>query len=152
MRVHDRALLRGGHYGQRSCEPHLQAEHMAAPTNAAKREKSSCQHGAVHTWHKAGLSLAKVEVCCWGKCGHRCSRLRLGHRPISSITTDGRMTAVTAVQRRAPVLARHRREHMRADPLVGIEDRDRHAVERPSSRSVGSRSGLYATAWHGALT
>src|SRR6476646_693690 len=26
-------------------------EHMAAPTNAAKREESSCQTGAVHTWH-----------------------------------------------------------------------------------------------------
>jgi len=31
---------------------------------------------------------------------------------------------------------------MRADPLVGIKDRDRHAVERPTSRGVGSRSGL----------
>src|SRR5258705_1565195 len=51
MRVYDRDLIRGGHYGQRSCEPHLQAEHMAAPTNAAKREESSCQLGAVHTWH-----------------------------------------------------------------------------------------------------
>ena len=51
MRVFDRDLIRGGHYGQRSCEPHLKAEHMAAPTNAAKRKKSSCQHGAVHTWH-----------------------------------------------------------------------------------------------------
>ena len=47
MRVFDRDLIRGGHYGQRSCEPHRKAEHMAAPTNAAKREKSSCQHGAV---------------------------------------------------------------------------------------------------------
>ena len=27
--------IRGGHYGQRSCEPHQQAEHMAAPTYAA---------------------------------------------------------------------------------------------------------------------
>jgi hypothetical protein len=27
---------------------------MAAPTNAAKREESSCQHGAVHTWHVTG--------------------------------------------------------------------------------------------------
>jgi hypothetical protein len=26
------------------------AEHMAAPTNPAKREESSCQLGAVHTW------------------------------------------------------------------------------------------------------
>jgi hypothetical protein len=49
MRLVDRDLIRGGHYGQRSCEPHQKAEHMAAPTNAAKREKSSCQHGAVHT-------------------------------------------------------------------------------------------------------
>jgi hypothetical protein len=40
MRAFDRDLIRGGHYGQRSCEPHLQAEHMAAPTNAAKREES----------------------------------------------------------------------------------------------------------------
>jgi len=50
MRLFDRDLIRGGHYGQRSCEPHQKAEHMAAPTKAAKREKSSCQHGAVHTW------------------------------------------------------------------------------------------------------
>jgi hypothetical protein len=35
MRPFDRDLVRGGHYGQRSCEPHQQAEHMAAPTNAA---------------------------------------------------------------------------------------------------------------------
>jgi hypothetical protein len=35
MRLVDRDLIRGGHYGQRSCEPHSKAEHMAAPTNAA---------------------------------------------------------------------------------------------------------------------
>jgi hypothetical protein len=35
MRACDRDLIRGGHYGQRSCEPHAKAEHMAAPTNAA---------------------------------------------------------------------------------------------------------------------
>ena len=29
MRVFGRDLIRGGHYGQRSCEPHLKAEHMA---------------------------------------------------------------------------------------------------------------------------
>jgi hypothetical protein len=32
MRVSDRDLIRGKHYGQRSCEPHSKAEHMAAPT------------------------------------------------------------------------------------------------------------------------
>src|SRR5207342_1492566 len=53
MRGIGRDLIRGGHYGQRSCEPHQKAEHMAAPTNAANREESSCQTGAVHTWHQA---------------------------------------------------------------------------------------------------
>jgi hypothetical protein len=36
MRAFDRDLIRGGHYGRRSCEPRKQAEHMAAATNAAK--------------------------------------------------------------------------------------------------------------------
>jgi len=32
-----------------------QAEHMAAPTNAAIREESPCQLGAVHTWPDSEL-------------------------------------------------------------------------------------------------
>src|SRR5450756_2892620 len=39
MRAIDRDLIRGGHYGQRPCVPHLKAEHMAAPTNAANVKK-----------------------------------------------------------------------------------------------------------------
>jgi hypothetical protein len=35
MRPFDRDLIRGEHYGQRSCVPHLQAEHMAVPTTPA---------------------------------------------------------------------------------------------------------------------
>ena len=58
MLAFGRDLIRGGHYGQRSCEPHLKAEHMAAPTNAAKREESPCQLGAVHTWGHSGLRQA----------------------------------------------------------------------------------------------
>jgi len=46
MRAFDRDLIRGGHYGQRSCEPRLKAEHTAAPTNL-RREESPCQLGAV---------------------------------------------------------------------------------------------------------
>src|SRR5712675_1010381 len=71
MRLIDRDLIRGGHYGQRSCEPHLKAEHMAAPTNAAKREESSCQLGAVHTWHKADKPTAPAFVRYWTNSGHR---------------------------------------------------------------------------------
>jgi hypothetical protein len=55
MRVVGRDLIRGGHYGQRSREPHLKAGHMAAPTNAAKCEESPCQPGAVHTWRMASF-------------------------------------------------------------------------------------------------
>jgi len=40
MRASDRDLIRGEHYGQRSCEPHPKAEHMAAPTNAANVKKA----------------------------------------------------------------------------------------------------------------
>src|SRR5271156_6565636 len=40
MRAFDRDLIRGGHYGQRACEPHSKAEHMAAPTNAALVRKA----------------------------------------------------------------------------------------------------------------
>ena len=35
---------------------------MAAPTNAAKHEKSSCQPGAVHTWHFSDLVLVVGDV------------------------------------------------------------------------------------------
>jgi hypothetical protein len=50
MRVFDRDLIRGGHYGQRSCEPHLQAEHMAAPTKPA----CLCEWGLERLSHSAG--------------------------------------------------------------------------------------------------
>ena len=40
MRAFERDLIRGGHYGQRLCEPHEKAEHMAAPTNAANVKKT----------------------------------------------------------------------------------------------------------------
>jgi hypothetical protein len=62
MRAFDRDLIRGGHYGQRSCEPHLQAEHMAALTQACIREESPCEPGAVHTWHKTDTLGAAEKV------------------------------------------------------------------------------------------
>jgi hypothetical protein len=60
MRAFDRDLIRGGHYGQRSCEPHLQAEHMAAPTNAANVKKvlanpEPSTHGTFRTWRDVRL-------------------------------------------------------------------------------------------------
>src|SRR4029077_13259517 len=56
MRPFDRDLIRGGHYGQWSCEPHSKAEHMAAPTNAANVKKALANpepstHGPNATCH-----------------------------------------------------------------------------------------------------
>jgi len=45
----------------------IEGRHMAAPTNAAKREKSSCQLGAVHTWHLADMSGRARNVGCWSE-------------------------------------------------------------------------------------
>ncbi len=43
-----------------------QAEHMAAPTNAAS-EDSSCQPGAVHTWPgSAEILLCNKSAAVWG--------------------------------------------------------------------------------------
>ena len=55
MRAFDRDLIRGGHYGQRSCEPRKQAEHMAAPTNSANvkiflANSEPSTHGTKQTW------------------------------------------------------------------------------------------------------
>jgi hypothetical protein len=45
MRAFDRDLIRGGHYGQRPCVPHLKAEHMAAPTKTANVKKALANSG-----------------------------------------------------------------------------------------------------------
>ena len=60
MRVIDRDLIRGGHYGQRPHVPHTQAEHMGAPTNAANVKKvlansEPSTHGTWRTFSMSGL-------------------------------------------------------------------------------------------------
>ena len=61
MRGFDRDLIRGGHYGQRSCEPHLKAEHMAAPTNAANVKKALAN--SEPSTHGTLLPLANAAAC-----------------------------------------------------------------------------------------
>src|SRR6185295_13724524 len=81
---------------------------MAAPTNAAKCEKSSCQPGAVHTWHIASF-----------RCDAGIRRYR-GHsgRRSSSIY-------VYALEHRRPASAQASRDDVTASimtlaPYVGI--------------------------------
>ncbi len=63
MRALDRDLIRGGHYGQRSCEPHQQAEHMAAPTNAALVKKTLANSEPSTHGPKADILIAWANVC-----------------------------------------------------------------------------------------
>jgi hypothetical protein len=50
--------MASGHVSRIKVAEHMAAptKHMAAPTNAAKREESSCQPGAVHTWHISDMA------------------------------------------------------------------------------------------------
>jgi hypothetical protein len=68
MRAFDRDLIRAGHYGQRSREPHSKAEHMAAPTNAALVKKvlansEPSTHGpSRHLMHRSDMSGVEVKA------------------------------------------------------------------------------------------
>ena len=46
---------------------HEQAEHMAAPTNAANVKKVLANSEPSHTWHKADIPTAAVFVRYWSK-------------------------------------------------------------------------------------
>jgi hypothetical protein len=63
MRAFDRDLIRGGHYGQRSCEPHQQAEHMAAPTNAAFVKKVLANSGRALQVENDDLEKLVLRFC-----------------------------------------------------------------------------------------
>ena len=74
MRAYDRDLIRGGHYGQRPRVPHKQAEHMAAPTNAANVKKvlansEPSTHGTKRTSADCALWLASADRRhhCYGR-------------------------------------------------------------------------------------
>ena len=69
MRVVDRDLIRGGHYGQRSCEPHSKAEHMAAPTNAALVRKALPTRSRPHM-APSGHGADALPLPPSGKSGH----------------------------------------------------------------------------------
>src|SRR5215469_1947758 len=65
MRGFDRDLIRGKHYGQRSCEPHLKAEHMAAPTKSATRRFFLPTRSRPHMAH-SGHSLRCNAMSAFG--------------------------------------------------------------------------------------
>jgi len=58
--------MASGHVSKRRIE---KAGHMAAPTSRASPPKSSCQQGAVHTWHQTDVLNQRSYVCCWGESG-----------------------------------------------------------------------------------
>src|ERR1035437_622187 len=95
MRVYDRDLIRGGHYGQRPRVPRLKAEHMAAPTNAAYVKKilansEPSTHGTKRTCG-ARLSMSASLI------GHlRSSTFRLSTTAVSMSLTGSRFSSESA--------------------------------------------------------
>src|SRR5215208_3773950 len=105
MRAFGRDLIRGGHYGQRSCEPHLKAEHMAAPTNAAyvKRALANSEpstHGPSRHFaatlqfsrsrSEADIQRAKLTESGFMSTGPRCGPLSVGfmtNRVVEGLST-----------------------------------------------------------------
>jgi hypothetical protein len=60
MRAFDRDLIRGGHYGQQSCESRSQAEHMAAPTKPCD-VKIVLANPEPSTWHDCDIELGRLN-------------------------------------------------------------------------------------------
>jgi hypothetical protein len=90
MRASEWDLIRGGHYGQRPRVPHLKAEHMAAPTNAANVKKvlansEPSTHGTF--WHFASIRTDAVSGRYRRHSGH-CSVLALN----GSVANDPKRT------------------------------------------------------------
>src|SRR5215831_13178034 len=88
MRAFDRDLIRGGHYGQRSCEPQQKAEHMAAPTTAARVKKTLANPEPSTHGPSRWATLSRPTVA-FGHCGHGGTcRLAMwqGERPLRRIS------------------------------------------------------------------
>ena len=83
MRAIDRDLIRGGHYGQRSCEPHSKAEHMAAPTNAAYVKKALANSEPSTHGTKRTFAAPQQFVRYWTKADRR--RVTIGHWPVLTL-------------------------------------------------------------------
>ena len=68
MRVFDRDLDPRRFLGQRSCEPlRFKGRTHGCTDQACLREESSCQLGAVHTWHLADVDGLPINVRFRGK-------------------------------------------------------------------------------------
>ena len=106
MRAYDRDLIRGGHYGQRPRVPHKQAEHMAAPTNAANVKKvlansEPSTHGTKRTCRTA------LYMSAFG-----------GKADIASVSQNvlGQNPAVSAIVRKRTLVSAFRSWRCKFDP------------------------------------
>jgi hypothetical protein len=149
MRAFDRDLIRGGHYGQRSCEPHLQAEHMAAPTNAANVKKvlanpEPSTHGTSRT-----LRDVRPESGMRTKTDVRQRRCRMGARPGLSTAPSADLGCPAPFSKifLFPLDPNHLYVRLRLVPLEGrfaiVTDAGRDAVDAGCvGRVTGWQGGL----------
>jgi hypothetical protein len=122
MRLIDRDLIRGGHYGQRSCEPHLKAEHMAAPTNPAnvKKALANSEPSTHGTWRTS------IDVRSSAAADGSVYSIGLGHRGTVSPAAVRSPSVAGPGFRRAEV-----RHHGFADAFRDL--RDDRVTECPKS-------------------
>src|SRR5258708_16348598 len=89
MRGVGRDPIRGGHYGQRSCDRIKRPNTWLHRPMLQNREESSCQTGAVHTWRRTDMPTLLSDVRCRGQTGSgwptvEPARLtRIGHKRVN---------------------------------------------------------------------
>src|SRR5450759_2716649 len=88
MRPIDRDLIRGGHYGQRPRVPHFKGRTHGCTDQCCKREESSCQLGAVHTWHIASFAASQHFVRYWTRANIEQPLLELCFRSFDLVVDD----------------------------------------------------------------
>src|SRR3977135_3960636 len=69
MRAFDRDLIRGGHYGQRSCETAPTGRTHGCTDQQRDVKISLANSGAVHAWHKSDAPERINDVRSWGESG-----------------------------------------------------------------------------------
>src|SRR5262245_19745136 len=132
MRAFDRDLIRGGHYGQRSCEPHKQAEHMAAPTQACDVRKKSLPTRSRPHMALSGLA----EMVC------KLSALR-GEADMRDRVTSTSSVAIDPQE----TLGRWYGTFFEAWPLAKLDSMERsipnHAVGRANDPTCGESDAVF---------
>src|SRR6266436_7099824 len=119
-----------------SCRDRKQKQWLLrAPTNAAKREESPCQPGAVHTWHETDMPKYLGDVRCWVNSGKHMlawsfsgfdpGRVETFFVPPKTASNRARWTSTRPSE---PIFAVSSLESIRAQPRAMLSDLNGHTA------------------------